>query len=46
MASVDINGDGKDDLVVGIPYWAVANPDENARFKGAVAVFTRIDGEV
>ncbi|KAF3098536.1 hypothetical protein TWF102_006093 [Orbilia oligospora] len=46
LASVDINGDGKDDLVVGIPYWAVANPDENSRFKGAVAVFTRIDGEV
>ncbi|KAK6519437.1 hypothetical protein TWF281_003271 [Arthrobotrys megalospora] len=45
LAVADINGDGKEDLVVGIPYWTVANPDENARFKGAVAVYTRIDGE-
>ncbi|KAK6358615.1 hypothetical protein TWF730_007940 [Orbilia blumenaviensis] len=46
LAVADINGDGKADLVVGIPFWGAANPDENARFKGAVAVYTRIDGEV
>ncbi|KAK6501900.1 hypothetical protein TWF481_009719 [Arthrobotrys musiformis] len=46
LASTDINGDGKEDLVVGIPYWGVANPDETVRFKGAIAVYTRIDGEV
>ncbi|KAK6544101.1 hypothetical protein TWF694_000812 [Orbilia ellipsospora] len=43
LAVVDINGDKKSDLIVGIPFSGVTDKDEGMRFKGAVAVFVRTD---
>ncbi|EPS44071.1 hypothetical protein H072_1927 [Dactylellina haptotyla CBS 200.50] len=42
LAVVDINGDRRSDLLVGIPYSGVTATDESARFHGAVAVFAKI----
>ncbi|KAF3934964.1 hypothetical protein ABW19_dt0209165 [Dactylella cylindrospora] len=42
----DINGDGRTDLIVGIPFQGVSKADENMRFTGAVAVYIRTDAEL
>ncbi|KAF3906117.1 hypothetical protein ABW21_db0209747 [Orbilia brochopaga] len=43
IAVADIDGDGRSDLVVGIPFHGIGRKDENARFAGAVAVYVRDD---
>ncbi|KAK6340645.1 hypothetical protein TWF696_008969 [Orbilia brochopaga] len=43
IAVADIDGDGRSDLVVGIPFHGVGRRDENARYAGAVAVYVRED---
>ncbi|KAF3911779.1 hypothetical protein AA313_de0206789 [Arthrobotrys entomopaga] len=43
LAVVDINGDKRSDLIVGIPFSGVTDRDEGMRFRGAVAVFIRTD---
>ncbi|KAJ6262529.1 hypothetical protein Dda_3340 [Drechslerella dactyloides] len=41
IAVADIDGDGRPDLVIGIPFHGMPPGDENARFAGAFVVYVR-----